>query len=45
MPPAPQEPRKPGVPSWRRVVIWVVVAGVGLYLLLSGVIGIIAKGG
>jgi hypothetical protein len=46
-PPLPPVNKKhdPSVPSWRRIVIWVIVAGVGLYLVISGVLGIIAKGG
>jgi hypothetical protein len=27
-----------------RVVVWVVVAGIGIYLLTAGIVGIIAKG-
>ena len=27
-----------------RVVIWVLVGGVGVFLLVSGIVGIIAKG-
>ena len=45
LPPLPPEPKKPGVPTWRRIAIWVVVGGVGLYLLITGIVGIIAKGG
>jgi hypothetical protein len=47
LPPLPPEKKKhdPSIPSWRRIVIWVIVGGVGLYLVVSGVIGIIAKGG
>ena len=36
--------KRPG-PSMNRIIIWIVVAGVGLYLVISGVLGIIAKGG
>jgi len=45
LPPAPSDKPKPGVPTWRRVAIWVIVGGIGLYLVISGVVGIIAKGG
>ncbi len=38
----PGEEKKNGEISQRRIVIWVIVGGVGAYLLLSGVIGIIA---
>jgi len=27
-----------------RVAIWIVVGGLGLYLVISGIVGIIAKG-
>jgi hypothetical protein len=27
-----------------RVVVWVVVGGIGLYLVIAGIAGIIAKG-
>ena len=30
--------------SFARIAIWVIVGGVGLYLLISGVVGIIVKG-
>jgi hypothetical protein len=47
LPPLPPSDKKPdpSIPSWRRVAIWVIVGGIGLYLVISGVIGIIAKGG
>ena len=47
LPPLPPSNKKPdpSVPTWRRVAIWVIVGGVGLYLLISGIVGIIAKGG
>jgi len=31
-------------PSMGRIAIWVIVGGVGLYLVISGVFGIIIKG-
>lgn len=31
-------------PSTTRIVIWVVVGGVGVYLLVIGVIGMLGKG-
>jgi hypothetical protein len=37
-------PRDPKKPSTNRIIIWVVVAGIGLYLVISGVVGIIAGG-
>lgn len=40
--------RLPGDPppkiSTNRVIIWIVVAGVGLYLVITGIVGIVAKG-
>ncbi|MCU1407195.1 MAG: hypothetical protein JWQ43_3498 [Glaciihabitans sp.] len=36
--------KKKNTISMRRIAIWVIVGGVGLYLVLSGVIGIVAKG-
>ena len=45
LPPLPPKKPDPRVPTWRRIAIWVVVGGVGLYLLISGILGIIAKGG
>ena len=37
----PQDPKKP---STNRIMVWIVVTGVGLYLVISGIVGIIAKG-
>ncbi|MET0933451.1 MAG: hypothetical protein ABWX56_07030 [Mycetocola sp.] len=37
----PQDPKKP---STNRIIIWVVVAGVGVYLLISGIVGIVGAG-
>lgn len=40
-------PRQPGNRaqlSLARVTVWVVVGGIGLFLLISGIVGIIAKG-
>ena len=46
LPPAPQRPgdKKPWV-SWQRAAIWIIVGGVAIYLIVTGVIGIVAKGG
>ena len=38
-----EDDKKKGEISTRRIVIWVIVAGVGLYLVISGVVGILAK--
>jgi hypothetical protein len=35
--------KKPAI-SMNRLALWLVVGGIGAYLLLSGVFGIIAKG-
>ncbi|CAN5312617.1 hypothetical protein BH11ACT3_BH11ACT3_16950 [soil metagenome] len=43
----PQLPKKPGdkpAISFNRIAIWVIVGGVGLFLLISGIVGIVAKG-
>jgi len=41
--------RLPGDPppkiSTNRIILWIVVAGVGLYLIGTGIAGIIAKAG
>jgi hypothetical protein len=46
LPPAPKRPddKKP-VASWQRIAVWIVVGGVGLYLVITGLVGVIAKGG
>ncbi|GHF25176.1 hypothetical protein [Pseudolysinimonas yzui] len=40
-PPTPGE--KPRI-SPARITVWIAVAGIGLFLLISGIVGIIAKG-
>jgi hypothetical protein len=42
---SPQLPgdKKPEI-SFGRIAIWVIVGGIGVYLFISGIIGIIAKG-
>ena len=40
--PGDDGPKKKGI-TVNRVAIWVIVGGVGLYLLISGVIGIVVK--
>lgn len=40
-------PRTPGEKpqiSPARITVWIAVAGIGLFLLISGIVGIIAKG-
>jgi len=44
VPPDDLQPGKdPKKPSMNRIVIWVIVGGIGAYSLLSGVIGLINK--
>jgi len=31
-------------PSFARIAVWIIVAAIGAYLVLSGVIGILTKG-
>ena len=38
-----QAPKKAEI-SMGRILIWVAVTGVALYLLISGIVGIVAKG-
>jgi len=38
-----QDPGKPKITT-TRIVIWLAVAAVGLYLVISGIVGILAKG-
>jgi hypothetical protein len=30
--------------AWQRIAVWVITAAVGAYLVLTGIIGIVAKG-
>ena len=39
----PGEDEKKKGPSFNRIAVWVLVGGVGLYLLVSGIIGILVK--
>ncbi|GLJ80981.1 hypothetical protein [Microbacterium imperiale] len=32
-------------PTSARIAIWLVVGGIGAYLLISGILGILARGG
>ena len=38
-----EDNKKPAI-SMNRIIIWVVVAGVGLYLVISGLVGVVTKG-
>ena len=42
--PAEKEAPKKAEISMGRIAIWVCVTGVALYLIISGVVGIVAKG-
>lgn len=39
------EPRDPKKPSTTRVAIWIIVGAIGLYLVGSGVWGLVTTGG
>ena len=41
--PPGEDPKKPPLTT-TRIVIWIAVAAVGLYLVISGIVGILAKG-
>lgn len=41
--PDDQAATKKNVVSFKRIAIWVLVGGVGLYLVISGIIGILVK--
>jgi len=41
LPPEPKDPKKP---STTRVVLWIAVAGVALYSIIQGIVGVIANG-
>ncbi len=40
----PVEPKDPKKPSTTRIMLWVGVAGVGLYSIVQGIIGIMRHG-
>ncbi len=40
----PGEPPRRG-PSTTRVIVWIVVAGIAIYLIVTGIIGVVQKGG
>lgn len=42
--PPPREPGPGPHISTARIMIWIVVGGIGVFLLVSGIVGIIAKG-
>ena len=40
----PRRPNDRERPSPARMTVWIAVGGIGLFLLISGIVGIIAKG-
>ncbi len=42
--PLPQDDKKKPAVSWQRIAVWIAVGGVGLYLVITGLAGVIAKG-
>lgn len=44
LPPPKRPGDKPEV-SWQRKAIWLVVGGAGLYFIITGLVGILTKGG
>ena len=41
LPPEPKDPKKP---TTTRVVLWIAVAGIGVYSIIQGIIGIVQHG-
>jgi hypothetical protein len=41
--PGEEKKKKPAI-SFARIAIWVVVGGIGLYLVITGLVGVITKG-
>ena len=39
-----EEKKKPAI-STARIAIWVIVGGIGLYLVITGLVGVVTKGG
>ena len=38
-----EDEKKPAI-SMNRIAIWVIVGGIGLYLVITGLVGVITKG-
>ena len=38
-----EDEKKKGEVSFGRIAIWVIVGGIGAYLLISGIVGILVK--
>jgi len=43
--PLPGDDDKKPTISFARIAIWVIVGGIGAYLLISGIVGILVKAG
>lgn len=41
LPPEPKDPKKP---TTTRLVLWIAVAGVGVYSIIQGIIGVVQHG-
>lgn len=39
-----EDDKKKGEISFGRIAVWVIVGGVGLYLVITGLVGVITKG-
>lgn len=39
-----QQGKKPSEITNARIMVWIIVAGIGIYLVATGIAGIIAKG-
>ncbi|MEQ1736909.1 MAG: hypothetical protein ABL886_10975 [Rhodoglobus sp.] len=40
----PQDDKKKPAVSWQRMAVWVLVGGTAIYLIITGLAGVIAKG-
>jgi len=38
-----EDKKKPAI-SFSRIAVWVIVGGIGLYLVITGLVGVITKG-
>jgi hypothetical protein len=42
--PLPGDDKKKPAVSWQRAAVWIVVGAVGLYMVITGLVGVLAKG-
>lgn len=42
--PPPKRPGDKPTISWQRIAVWIVVAGIGLFMVISGLINTLVKG-